>query len=75
MYDIVFLLISKVKHICKRLIQGYRTENKLVLIVLMFPLAIASPTTFTKFCAFKVLFFATTSFGAFFLAFASNEFV
>ena len=74
MYDIVFLLILKVKHIYNRLILAYRTESKLVLIVLMFSTATAPPTTFRKFCAFKILFFATTSFGAFFLAFASNEF-
>ena len=51
-----------------RLILAYRTENKLVLIVLMFSLGVTPSSTFTNFCAVKILFFVATSFGVFFLA-------
>ena len=40
----------------------------------MFLLVVTPSSTFTKLCASKILSFATTSIGAFFLAFASNEF-
>lgn len=69
MYAFVFLSILKDKHIHNRLILAYRTEASFNVL-----LASTPSTKFIKFCAFKILFFATISFGAFFLAFALNEF-
>ena len=61
MYAFVFLSILKDKHIHNRLILAYRTEASFNVL-----LASTPSTKFIKFCAFKILFFATTSFGTFF---------